>query len=264
MRPGISTWSLLGLDLETAIRTVGDAGIEYLELWGEVPHAYHDWVDKKRLKDALSAYALTVTMHAPYTDLNLAVPFEPVREAVARTLKDFVKFADELGAVRVTFHPGSVNSDALVRRSVEDAVMLLRQLVKAADGSLVINVENQAKDASPYHFPLGSDAESLGALIWNAEGVRCTLDAGHAHASGIDPLTLYRRFRDEVTEVHLSDNGGNSDDHLIPGQGTAKLQELLEWISGTDIFVCLELNPYKYQPEEVLRVADNLKHGNLF
>jgi sugar phosphate isomerase/epimerase len=203
-------------------------------------------------------------MHAPYADLNPAAAFDPVKSAVARTLKDFVKFADWLGAVRVTFHPGSVHSSALVSQSMEDAVGLFSQLVKVADGALAINVENQASSHSPYFFPLGSEAESIGTLLWNAKGVRYTLDTGHANASGADPLTLYRRFKGEVTEVHLSDNGGTSDDHLIPGQGTANLREFLEEISGTEIFVCLELNPFKYSQKEVLRVLDGFKHGNLF
>jgi sugar phosphate isomerase/epimerase len=264
LRPGISTWSLLKLDLETAVRTIGDAGIQYIELWGDVPHAYHDWVDRKRLRDTLSTYSFTVTMHAPYADLNPATAFDPVKSAVERTLKDFVKFAVGLGAVRITFHPGTVHSSALVSQSMEHTVGLFQQLVRVADGTLVINVENQVRGRSPYDFRLASDSESIGTLLWNTEGTRYTLDTGHAHASGIDPLTLYRRFRDEVTEVHLSDNGGTTDDHLIPGQGTAKLHELLEWVSGTDIFVCLELNPFKYPQEDVLRVADELKGGNLF
>lgn len=264
MKPGISTWSLLKLDLESAVRTIGDASIEYIELWGEVPHAYHDWVDRKRLKDTLSTYSFTTTMHAPFTDLNPATPFEPVKGAIARTLKDFVKFATEMGAVRVTFHPGSVHNGALVRQSIEDAVKLLRILVKEADGSLAINVENQASSRSPYHFPLGSDIESMGVLLSSIEGTYHTLDAGHAHASGVDPFAFYNRFREKVTEVHLSDNGGAADEHLIPGHGTAKLREFLEEISKTDVFVCLELNPFKYLPEEVMAVAGRLKHGNLY
>lgn len=250
--------------METAVRMIGDAGIEYIELWGEVPHAYPDWVDRKRLRDTLSTYNFTTTMHAPFTDLNLAAAFDPVKSAVARTLKDFVKFAVGLDAVRITFHPGSVHSSVLVSQSMEDAVGLLSQLVKVADGSLAINVENRTRSHSPYEFPLGSNAESIGTLLWNAKGTRYTLDTGHAHASGIDPITLYRRYKDDVTEVHLSDNGGASDEHLIPGQGTANLRELLNEISGTDIFVCLELNPFKYSQEQVLQVADKLKHGSLF
>lgn len=261
MKVGISSWSLLRSDLDAAVRTIGDAGFEYIELWGEVPHAYHEWVDKKRLKDTLSTYSFTITMHAPFTDLNPATPFEPVKGAVARTLKDFVRFADHLGASKVTFHPGNVHSGALVHQSVEDAVALIRHLVRETGGRLSINVENQAVSQSEYQFPLGSDIESVGVLLSSIEGTEFTLDTGHAHVGGGDPFEFYERFKGDLTEVHLSDNDGKVDDHLIPGRGTARLKQLLELLAGTDTLVCLELDPFKYSSLEVIQAAASLKRG---
>ncbi len=261
MKIGLSTWSLLKEDLYTAIRTIGDAGIDYIELWGEVPHAYHGWVDKKRLKDVLSTYDFTVSMHAPFTDLNPATPFEPVKGAVTKTLRDFVRFSGDLGAVRVTFHPGSVHSGALVRQSIEDVVILLRELVQESNGSPVINIENQVRSRSHYHFPVGGEAESIDALLTSVPGTSYTLDTGHAHVSGDDPSRLLGRFRKDVSEVHLSDNDGSADEHLVPGRGTARLGEFVRMLEGTDILVCLELNPYKYSAEEVLNAVAEFGRG---
>lgn len=260
MNLGLSTWSLLRSDLDSAIRTIGDAGYRYVELWGEVPHAYPDWTNKKRLKDTLSAYDLSVSMHAPFVDLNPATPFEPIRSAVARTLKDFVKFGEYLGAIRITIHPGSVHSEALVSQSVQDVIKLMIELVKEGSG-LAINIENQVKNESGFHFPLGSTVESLDLLLTQVEGTGLTLDTGHAHVNGADPLALLERFRDSTTEIHLSDNGGLLDDHLKPGDGTAKLQDFMEKVAPTDIFVCLELNPFKYSHDEVMRYAAALRSG---
>ncbi|HYC11685.1 MAG TPA: sugar phosphate isomerase/epimerase [Nitrososphaerales archaeon] len=259
MKVGLSTWSLLHSDIYTAVGEIGDAGFDYIELWGEVPHAYHGWVDKKRLKDTLSTYNFTMTMHAPFTDLNPATPFEPVKGAVTKTLRDFVNFASDLGATRVTFHPGSVHSGVLVPQSVKDVVILLRQLVKESDGRLVINIENQARGHSHYEFPVGSDAESIVTILSNTEDTSYTLDTGHAHANGIEPLKLYQRLRERTTEVHLSDNDGRNDDHLIPGRGTANLQDLLQRVEQTDMLVCLELNPHRYSADEVIKAATDFK-----
>ena len=259
MKVGLSTWSLLRSDLYTAVRTIGDAGLDYIELWGEVPHAYHQWADKKRLRDALSTYDFTITMHAPFTDLNPATPFDPVKSAVERTLKDFVRFAGDIGATRVTFHPGSVHNGALVQQSVHDAVNLLNKLVKEGAGAIIINVENQARTKSHYHFPVGGDAESIETLLTSVEGSSYTLDTGHAHVSGDDPLTYYERFRRSLTEVHLSDNDGVGDEHLLLGAGTAKLDVLLDKFSTLDVLLCLELNPFRYGENEVIQAANNLK-----
>jgi sugar phosphate isomerase/epimerase len=263
MKFGVSTWSLLQSDLYTAITEIGDAGFDYIELWGEVPHAYHDWVNKKRLMDILSTYDFTISMHAPFTDLNPAAPFEPIKGAVAKTLKEFVAFSANVGAVRITFHPGSVHNGALVPRSLQDVVILLRRLVKESGGFPSINVENQPRSKSNYHFPVGSDSESVQSLLAEAKGISYTLDTGHAHVNGVDPLALYERFKEDVTEVHLHDNNGTSDEHLMPGEGTANLMGLLNRLRDTDVLVCLELNPFVYSEQKVLDSAKGLKRDIL-
>jgi sugar phosphate isomerase/epimerase len=259
MRLGVSTWSLLNTELNSAIRAIGDAGFEYIELWGEVPHAYHDWTDRKRLKETLSNYDMTLTLHAPFTDLNPATPFQPVKNAVARTLADFVKFGVHLGASMITFHPGSVYNEALVPESTENSVAILRGLVKESGGRLVICIENQASSRSKYHFPLASTVESLELMLAQVDGSRFTLDTGHAYVSGLDPLFLAERVGSGLAEIHLSDNAGVTDEHLIPREGTASLQELLNKVSQSDVLLCLELNPHKYTQDEVISAASDLK-----
>ena len=251
MKVGISTWSLLGLDIGAAVRAVGDSGTDYIELWGEVPHAYPGWSDRREIEDALSAYDMTVTAHAPFTDLNPADPFQPVKEAVAKTLESFVEFCASLGVRIVTVHPGSVHNEAMVQRSEDDAVSTLTRMVKAAGGRLGINVENQPGSSSMYHYPLASTPESLVSLLSRVPECGCTLDSGHAHASGQDPSAMANEVGIRLTEIHLTDNSGDVDDHLIPGRGTAPLPRLMEQVVGRDILVCLELNPHKYTPGQV-------------
>ncbi|MGD0145881.1 MAG: sugar phosphate isomerase/epimerase [Nitrososphaerales archaeon] len=259
MKLGVSTWSLLNTDLNSAVRAIGDAGFEYIELWGEVPHAYHDWTDRSSLKETLSNYDMTLTLHAPFTDLNLATPFQPMKDAVAKTLADFVKFSEYLGASMITFHPGSVYNEALVPESTENSVAILRGLVERCSGRLTICIENQARSKSKYHFPLASTMESLELLLAQVEGSRFTLDTGHANVSGLDPLILAERVGSRLAEIHLSDNAGATDDHLIPDEGTASLQELLDKLSQSDVLLCLELDPHKYNQDQVISAASELK-----
>ncbi|MDG6985338.1 MAG: sugar phosphate isomerase/epimerase [Nitrososphaerota archaeon] len=252
MKLGLSTWSLLGIDVYSAVRVIGDAGIEYVELWGELPHAYPQWVDERRLRDVLSSYGMALTMHAPFTDLNPAAPDQGVRAAVQKALTGFVDFSASLGASIVTAHPGSVHNEQLVAGSAKSSLETISKMVKAADGRLTINIENQARSSSPYHHPLGSSSASMLSLLAGAEGTGCTLDTGHAHASGIEPAGMQSELGDRVAEIHLSDNGGSSDDHLIPGEGSAPLRRVLERAAASEALVCLELNPHLYGVEQVL------------
>lgn len=249
---------MLGIELNSAIRAIGDAGIDYIELWGEVPHAYHDWVDRNQLRDTLSAYDFYITIHAPFTDLNPASPFQPVRDSVARTLKDFVNFADYLGASWATFHPGSVHSQALVSQAPGTSAGVLKEVVKEAGGRLGVNLENMGKSRPPYYLPLGTTLESIGSLLSAVEGARMTMDPGHAHVNGVDILALYNHFKDQIREIHLSDNSGVEDEHLVLGRGTAKVNDLMWLVRETDIYVCLELNPFKYSPDEAIEATKQL------
>lgn len=261
MRIGVSTWSLLNTDLDSAVKAIGDAGFDYIELWGEVPHAYHDWADRRQLEDTLSSYDMTVTLHAPFTDLNMASPFQPVRAAVARALDDFVRFGVQLGARLITAHPGSVHNPALVAKSAENSIQILQSMVKASGGRLTICVENQARSSSKYVFPLASTVESLELMLAEVDGSRFTLDTGHAHVSGLDPLALAEREGPKLAEVHLSDNQGSSDDHLIPGEGNANLGRLIDKLTQTDVLLCLELDPHRYTQDQVLAAASKVKQG---
>jgi sugar phosphate isomerase/epimerase len=259
MKLGLSTWSLLSLDVSSAVGTIGDAGLEYIELWGEVPHAYPEWVDRRALKDALSVYDMALTMHAPFTDLNPSSPFEPVKGAVERTLEDFVKFADFLGASIITVHPGSVHNEGLLPRSAENSIATIRRMVKASGGSLAISVENQTKSRSKYHFPLASTTESLELILAEVDGLRVTLDTGHANVNGQRSLTIAERVGAKLVEIHLNDNTGASDDHLIPGEGTADIKSLMDKVDHTDILVCLELDPHRYTEEQVMHAVSEAK-----
>ncbi len=259
MKIGLSTWSLLGLDAPSAVRAIGDAGFDYVELWGDASHVLPGWVDKHALSEALSSYEMTITMHAPFTDLNPANPFQPVRGAVERTLEEFVGFGDSLGAEVITIHPGSVHNEAMVSASAANAASILRTMVKAADGRLTISVENQTKSKSKYHYPLGSTVESLKTLMEAVEELRFTLDTGHAHASAQVSDDFVQMAGPRLVEVHLSDNTGGSDAHLVPGEGTAELAKLMGTLASSDVLVCLELNPHVYEPQRVLAAASSFR-----
>jgi sugar phosphate isomerase/epimerase len=252
LKLGLSTWSLLGIDVYAAVKAIGEAGVDYIELWGELPHAYPDWVDRKRLKDALSSYDMTVSVHAPFTDLNPSAPDEHVRSAVQKVLEAFVDFSASLGAVMVTVHPGNVHNERLVGGAAPSSIETVRKMIRRADGRLYINIENQTRSASKYNYPLGSSLDSLEALLAGTEGSKCTFDTGHAHASGIDIVAAAGRLGSKVAEVHLSDNNGSADEHLVPGEGTAPLKGFSGRL-GAAALVCLELNPHVYSADEVLK-----------
>jgi sugar phosphate isomerase/epimerase len=77
---------------------------------------------------------------------------------------------------------------------------------------------------------------SLAPALQAGEGkVGMLLDTGHAHVAlsaewcaERDPAAFVRALPAPIVEVHLHDNMGASDEHLMPGEGTADLGALLD------------------------------------
>jgi sugar phosphate isomerase/epimerase len=103
---------------------------------------------------------------------------------------------------------GAQDVRAAARRSVEE-------IVKAAEplgvGIAVEVIPNEISRAgSLVHF-VEEDLDGLGVGI--------CLDFGHAHIDG-DVVEAVETVSEHVIATHLHDNGGRSDDHLMPLEGT--------------------------------------------
>ena len=78
------------------------------------------------------------------------------------------------------------------------------------------------------------------------------VDSGHAHAAASgeypDVAKHIRQFKDYIRILHLHDNNGQSDQHLLPGQGTINWKETFDALKeiGYDGYYNYELsmNPF--------------------
>jgi len=116
-----------------------------------------------------------------------------------------------LGIPRMQPRDGDVGSQD-VRGAAKKSV---EELVKAAGplgvGIAVEVIPNEISRAGPLvHFV----EEELDGL-----GVGICLDFGHAHIDG-DVVEAVETVSEHVIATHLHDNGGRSDDHLMPMDGT--------------------------------------------
>ncbi|MGQ7295276.1 sugar phosphate isomerase/epimerase family protein [Quadrisphaera sp. KR29] len=61
------------------------------------------------------------------------------------------------------------------------------------------------------------------------------LDVSHAATSGLSCLELARRMGERLVHLHLTDgNGSPKDEHLLPGQGSQPVAELLAHLAASD------------------------------
>jgi sugar phosphate isomerase/epimerase len=72
-----------------------------------------------------------------------------------------------------------------------------------------------------------------------------TLDLSHAATAGVDALEMAWALGGRLTHVHLSDGSGSArDEHLVPGRGNQRADELLEHLARKEYAgsIVLEIN----------------------
>lgn len=224
---GISTHLFHGERLARAhLAAVAGHGFAALEVYATRTHFdYHDRAAAEALGEWLASTGLRLhSVHAPTTTgfvggrwgetLTIAAPDDRQRQlAVAETIS-----ALELAAVvpfnHLVIHLGvpsaepSANSRAAVTRSLE-------QIVEAAQPvgvTLALELIPNPLSVAPRLVQWLEDDLDLG-------GAGICLDVGHAHLVG-DAMEAVETCSGHIVTTHLHDNGGQRDDHLVPGRGT--------------------------------------------
>ncbi len=162
----------------------------------------------------LQALACHGLEHAPYL---LRQPEPDARRRMIDAQRDLMERSADLGARTFVLHLGAYPdgaSPADAWKPVERALDALAPRAEAAGVALAL--ENS------YHGAyLARNAGELAAFIarYAHPAVGVCLDAGHAHIQG-GAVAALETLRPHIVTMHLHDNDGRQDQHLIPGRGT--------------------------------------------
>jgi sugar phosphate isomerase/epimerase len=111
-----------------------------------------------------------------------------------------------LGVPRTQPRDGATDSRAAARRSIEELQRVAEPLGVRIAVEVIPNELSRA--GSIVHF-----VES------ELDGVGICLDFGHAHLDG-DVIDAVETVSEHLIATHVHDNGGRTDDHLLPFDGT--------------------------------------------
>ncbi len=140
------------------------------------------------------------------------------------TMKRWIDLFQAAGVRRGVLHVGGIALAAagwepariFARRA--DAVRRLAEYARG--GGVRLCLENYG--AGPLAAGLQTAAEMLRlAEAAGGDPIALCLDTGHAHLAGVDPGAFLREAGPRVQALHIADNLGQRDDHLLPyGAGT--------------------------------------------
>ncbi len=250
-RLGASVWGFFGRRDPEDWPTLPDAARSILsvdpslgiEAWGskalDVPEASNR--ELAELAEVCRA-ASFVTVHVR----GIYMRWNPVG------LRREIDFAERVGASVLVLHPVCLG---LVRPEDRlDVPEVLRLAGYAAERGVRLALEN-LEDAI---WLLDRVLEEIGE---DPEGTNLgiCIDTGHAHMShdaGREPVQNYlERYAGQLVHVHLHDNRGESDEHLVPGGGTIDWPRVLRTLGGIGFegTAVLEIHPVGVSPAEGIR-----------
>ncbi len=152
----------------------------------------------RRLEDLRKEYGLNyIGSHAPYSQKG-----EKEGETEYKIFRA-IEFAAILRCPYIVVHP--------VRGTVEENI---RYYGKFRGSGILIAIENMESDKE-----ISRHSEINEIIASNPEGLRALFDTGHANLLGLDLKEEIMGYKDNLIGLHIHDNDGRSDQHLIPFMG---------------------------------------------
>jgi sugar phosphate isomerase/epimerase len=257
MRLGLSSLLFVNSTIEDCIRLSSELGAECVEVIYDVPHFPPGYDQRKlsRVKELLESFGLGVSVHASFWDLNPASHHRELWELSLNQVRRSIDACRSLGGDITVVHFGKCPIPE-VREFLEGTKRRYREflfhcLPYAQDRGVTLALENAGRDPHSYPPTIGE----LKQLVLELEGLKVTLDTGHAHlverragerATGAAIAEYIRDLREHLVHLHVHDNRGRLDDHLPPGDGGINFRPVVEALReiGYDGFLIAELwNP---------------------
>ncbi len=265
---GISTGLFYTHKIWDLLPLIKKAGFDIVEVWdggnewgAETHFNHHDHKQVKALQDALWGQQIRgLTMHGPFgVSCDLSVPDEKARKKAIDEMNLTIETAAKIGARIVIVHSGNMLTNSLdgfeKNRRIETCIQSLKIVSETAKKKNVrLALENLLGGM------VAGEAwqleEIVGALDKDVVGV--CVDVSHASlCKELDKIL--KTFASRIIAVHISDNHGKTDDHLIPGEGMldfVKIARKLKEINYGGVFTLEVLGEaIKRKPEEVLKVS---------
>ena len=215
----------IGMEYEEAFERAEAFGLDYVEVMMDGAHERTALADETDRVHALAdERGLDLAVHLPFR-LDIASPFEHVREGALRELLAAIETAIECGAEKGVIHASTDAWPPAWEHGPlhENLLSSIRDLdTFGRDRDFELCVENVAGDFFPAtSFP----------RLFDETDASMTLDTGHARMNGMDSAAM-AEFLDEhgdrVGHLHLNDTRMAKDEHLPFAAGTIDFDRVFE------------------------------------
>jgi sugar phosphate isomerase/epimerase len=224
---GLSMLYCLSKPFQDMTKQITEYGVQYIEIVDDGWHALNSQ-RVQRLKQIAKEHDIKYSVHAPFSDVNIASPSKPLLKAMIRRMEQSMNHALALDAYMWVFHPGTKTGISMFypgedwRQNLESVRLLVSMANKK---SLNIALENVPE---PFPFLMKSVEDFQKFYSEVDVDVGMTLDVGHANIRN-EVKAFLKTFGRKIVHMHLSDNVGDNDRHLGIGFGNVDWDDFAKW-----------------------------------
>lgn len=263
MELGLFTCSYQRYPLEKAFEDAVRFGYDYIELWGGYPHAFTEDLKSRgtaEIERLIQRYGMPVRCFTPEHNgypYNYMAGDEFQWERSMVYLETAIEMAAAMGAFYMLFSAGhagyqitQAKIDMRLRRSLE------RLVHKAEQQKVTLLLEPLTIYESNVITGLNELEKALDAVPSPALAGMC--DLAVPFTTGEPASEYVRRLGSRFCYLHVIDNDGVSDSHILPGDGRLPLAGILKEITeaGYNGSATIELvTGYLKEPSVYARIA---------
>ena len=263
MKLSISSFIYFNYPLDETIRRVAAIGFDGIDIWGGRPHAYRRDLSEKEirfLRNLLSDVDLAIASFIPAQfryPTCLCSPNETIRRDSVTYICESIETAAALGAPIVSVCPGH----SLFGQSREDAWgRLCESLDKICDHAAKYDLRIALEPADKYETDLVNTTGEAMKLIKELghDNFGVVFDNGHVYVVGEPIVQALWTLGDRLFHVHVDDNDGLRDQHLVPGDGSFDFATFISALRevGYKGYLAAELSwDYTIDPDPAARLT---------
>ena len=180
------------------------------------------------IKQYAPSYDIEFTIHAPFNDLNIASLNPKLRQIALNYLKETITLSAELGINLVTLHPGHQSPSGVyaLNQVLSANIKSIHELDQFASE---LNIKLALENMPIKHWTFGNTAEEILEMINDTQLGIC-FDVGHAYIQ--NEVEQFLKHLDLIYNVHLHDNSGRRDEHLVLGEGNIDFPNILDKLNN--------------------------------
>jgi protein FrlC len=239
MKIGLFTMPYMRLPLERAFKDAARFGYDGVEIWGGRPHAYP--FDLKadgihEIKELSSRYDQPIIGYTPETNMypyNMMIGSEAMRRDSLDYIKLSMDMAKEMRAGFTLISAAHAGYEVTRQQYWPRLIKNLRELTSHAED---IGIDLALEPLTMYESNVVVTCNDLIAALNEVGSERlvgvCDICPPFCNREPI--MSYFEKLGDRLRHMHIIDSDGQSDTHMMPGEGRIPMRQLFREIEATN------------------------------